>query len=436
MEKLLVVACLAALPVVSGIPLETSPATEPITIFQLDKQYVPVVRDSRIVMYKTAYFGTLFIGAPNPQKFTVVFDSGSGHLLVPSEACKSNTCGAHRQYIRNQSQSAVDIDHDGIQVDRNAEERDQVSIAFGTGEVLGDFVYELVCFKDHTGEIEYIASAHQDCVHMRVVTATQMSEEPFREFQFDGVLGLGLESLAVDPGFSLLGQMMRVGNVMQLRFGLFLSDSDAVPSEIAFGGHDQNRISEAPKWAEVVDPSLGFWQIRIKSVKVGDEYVSFCDDGTCVAIVDSGSSLLGVPRTQAQHMHWLLARKVTEGNAAVDCRDYPGPMVVFDLGEFAIEVGPKDYSRPAAMQVVSNKTDNSQVICRASLSPVDMGEAMSSKTFILGEPVLRKYYTVYDWAEQRVGFALARHEAPKVMVSNHQVLGAPSSIPTATVVQV
>jgi hypothetical protein len=33
------------------------------------------------------------------------------------------------------------------------------------------------------------------------------------------------------------------------------------------------------------------------------------------------------------------------------------------------------------------------------------------KLFILGEPVLHRYYTVYDWNKLKVGFALANNKA-------------------------
>eukprot|EP00971_Amphidinium_carterae_P119382 2364549-Amphidinium_carterae.1 len=49
-----------------------------------------------------------------------------------------------------------------------------------------------------------------------------------------------------------------------------------------------------------------------------------------------------------------------------------------------------------------------QLMCRGLLLPVDMAAPMQPRTFIWGEPLLRKYYTVYDAANYRIGFASAR----------------------------
>merc|ERR1712176_1066583 len=45
--------------------------------------------------------------------------------------------------------------------------------------------------------------------------------------------------------------------------------------------------------------------------------------------------------------------------------------------------------------------------CYPTLMPIDLPEPLGPKLFILGEPLLRKYYTVYDWGARRVGFGLA-----------------------------
>merc|ERR1712084_103180 len=123
---------------------------------------------------------------------------------------------------------------------------------------------------------------------------------------------------------------------------------------------------------------------------------------------DTGTSLLGVPKQIVQNTHWMLARKVLENyENGVDCREYPGPDIVFDFGNFELTVGPEYYSRPAALRVIQNQTNETQLICRASLLPVDQGPTLGPKAWILGEPVLRKYYTAYDWRQRQIGFALA-----------------------------
>jgi hypothetical protein len=45
--------------------------------------------------------------------------------------------------------------------------------------------------------------------------------------------------------------------------------------------------------------------------------------------------------------------------------------------------------------------------CRPKMMPVSMPEPLGPKLFILGEPVLHRYYSVYDWSNPRIGFGLS-----------------------------
>lgn len=448
----------AAVPVVDGLarPLIVDPKAVPessdrpppvdLVTIPLDKQYVPVLRNNRTVMYKTAYFGTIHVGLPNPQKFTVVFDTGSGHFIVPSKKCEFPACEHHAGYDRNLSASAMDLDHDGNEVPSDSE-RDQVAISYGTGEVVGEFSREAACFFRHDGETQEEALAkHSDCVQVRVVQATEMTEEPFMQFEFDGVLGLGLEALALDPEFSFYGQLTRSNPRLAPLFGVFIAKEDSDYSEISFGGHDPKRVSSELQWAKVAKPEHGHWQLTIRSIRVGNETVDLCDSGDCTAIADTGTSLIGVPKAYVQKMHWLLARKVEDdesppdGSGNLDCRKHEGPDIVFDLGDgLEINVGAEEYSRPAGLRVITNATGEEQLICRASLLPVEEIPSLGSKVFILGEPVLRKYYTAYDWKNQKIGFAPAvqpdRRDAGAA--ATHRVIGAPpDEVPEPTVVYI
>lgn len=403
---------------------------------QLDKQYVPVVRNGRTVMYKTAYFGNIFVGTP-AQPFSVVFDTGSGHLIVPSARCESASCALHRRYERSASNSAVDLDHDGKEVSAAAEERDQVSVAFGTGEVVGEFSRDTVCFRSHADD-EATAREHSDCTRARVVLATEMTEEPFSAFEFDGILGLGLESLALDPEFSFMGQWTRLNKKLDSLFGVFVSRNDDVASEITFGGLDSRRTSGELHWASVHRPEMGYWQLQIKNVTIGGEPLDLCQGGECVAIADTGTSLLGVPKDAAQNLHWLLARTVDHNPSEMDCREHKGPDIVFDLGGFQVTLTSEDYSRPAGLRVITKETNETEFVCRAQLLPVDEGPTLGPKAWILGEPVLRKYYSAYDWGNSRIGFAKSVQPAEaNGAPSAHRIVGKPPvDAPTPTVVYI
>jgi len=203
--------------------------------------------------------------------------------------------------------------------------------------------------------------------------------------------------------------MAKMNILPQSQFGFFLSRSDDVPSEISFGGHDESRVAEPLSWAKVIEPEKGYWQVPIKGIRIGGTSIPLCDSGKCVGIVDSGTSLIGVPSKSVRDFHLKLARKIQGEAEQIDCRHVGGPEMVFDLDGFEVSMGAEDYSRPAAMKVESSSTGKVQVVCRASLLPVDMGaDGGNPLTFILGEPLLRKYYTAFDWKQKQIGFALAK----------------------------
>merc|ERR1719401_2139649 len=247
---------------------------------------------------------------------------------------------------------------------------------------------------------------------------------------------MGLAALAVHDEFSFFGQMAKAHRLSKQQFGVFLSLDDAVPSEISFGGYDARRVAQAPNWLPVLNPELGYWQVKLDKVTVGGEPFALCD-GDCTAIVDTGTSLMGVPRQELTNFHWLLARRVLDQPSSLDCRQFPGPEVVFHFDGFNITVGPEDYSRPAALKIEDKAKNETQVICRSSLLPLDMPGEEGKKTWILGEPVLKRYYTTYDWEAQNVGFSVAVQPSPSEADANRHIIHGTggTDLPDASVVQ-
>merc|ERR1719453_112833 len=140
------------------------------------------------VVHKTAYFGNLQIGNP-AQTFAVVFDTGSGNLLVPANDCNSDACQAHEKFEQSHSSSVKEVSCDGMAADwATAAPRDEVTITFGTGEIWGRCLQDNICI----GTV---------CDRGSFIAATYESRNPFKSFAFDGVLGLGLLSMSQGPNF-------------------------------------------------------------------------------------------------------------------------------------------------------------------------------------------------------------------------------------------
>jgi len=379
---------------------------------QLNRHDVPIVKNGVTVAHKTAFFGNIYVGKPQ-KLFTVVFDTGSGHIILPSTSCTSQTCVEKRRYDSEASETAREVPRIGGLSPSNevagSKAREHVAITFGTGQVTGEFVSDTVC----------LSQSSSSCVDARFVTATQMTEDPFHSFKFDGVLGLSLARLSLTPEFNFFGQMANQSQVdFHPQFAVFLSSTPSVSSEISFGGYDKSRLAKPLQWAPVADPEYGYWNLKLKSVTVGEEKLAICESGGCRAILDSGTSLLGVPRTELRRMHRMLARVLPEDHGEVDCRHYEGPPILFDFGTFSITITAEDYSRmgPANMQVAGGGPNMKRDFCRASLLPVDLQAPLGPAAFILGEPVLRRFYTVFDYGRKQVGLGLAKQPAGNTIV--------------------
>ena len=204
------------------------------------------------IVHKTAYFGDIQIGEP-AQTFSVVFDTGSGNLMLPSEYCGSHTCHSHRRYDSTKSSTAADINFDGTRLQSADDPRDQVTVTFGTGEISGVFIEDNICL----GNI---------CQRGNFVAATDMTDDPFSAFSFDGVLGLALDEMSQGPEFNLMTRMAEQSHKFRAPlFSVYLSDNDG-ESEIAFGQIKREKYLGELFYVPVSKPS-GYWQIQIDDVE-------------------------------------------------------------------------------------------------------------------------------------------------------------------------
>lgn len=338
------------------------------------------------IVHKTAYYGTVDVGTPR-QSFTVVFDTGSGNLMIPSTHCQSHSCTMHRRFDSKASSTVEDMQADGSPVHPGAP-RDELTVTFGTGEISGVFLQDDVCI----GSL---------CANVRFVGATAETDDPFSSFNFDGVLGLALPQMAQGPDFSVMDHLVNSKALKQPIFSVFLSDSESEASEITFGDIKQERMVSSMVW-QPVSRDTGYWQVQIKDIAINNQPASLCTD--CQVAVDTGTSQLAGPTD-------VITALSTKLEVRPDCSNFANlPDLGFVMGDSILNLKPTDY------------IDKSDRGCEVALMPLDVPPP-NGPLFILGDPFLRKYYTSYDRANSRVGFASARHndiaiaEASTLLVS-------------------
>merc|ERR1719446_1790824 len=120
---------------------------------------------------------------------------------------------------------------------------DQATIGFGTGEITGGFVKDKVCLgpAENSEEAALLQGeqANPPCLDVALIMAIEMSAQPFKSFAFDGILGLGLNSLALSPSFSFF-DVLTQGNGGSPHFAVYLTEAeDGEESEVAIGGYNE-----------------------------------------------------------------------------------------------------------------------------------------------------------------------------------------------------
>jgi phytepsin len=215
--------------------------------------------------HKTAYWGEISMGTP-AQTFTVIFDTGSGNLILPANDCDSAACKRHKMYDPKGSSSSKKIEDAGGNPSAGVEmDGGHATITFGTGEVEGNFYEDNFCLGD-------------SCTTARFVGATRETDQPFMSTEFDGILGLGFSDLSMGPGFNLVEDLKKSGSLPKNQFSLYLSDDG--DSEITFGGYKPEYLQSNIVWATVERQS--YWQVSIDDVTFNNVPTGLCGTSGCL----------------------------------------------------------------------------------------------------------------------------------------------------------
>ncbi|XP_019098210.1 PREDICTED: aspartic proteinase A3-like [Camelina sativa] len=217
------------------------------------------------------YYGDITIGTP-PQKFTVIFDTGSSNLWIPSTKCYlSVACYFHSKYKASQSSTYK----------KNGK---PASIRYGTGAIAGYFSYDDVKVGD-------LVVKEQEFIE-----ATSEPGITFLLAKFDGILGLGFKEISVGNSTPVWYNMVEKGLVKEPIFSFWLNRNPKDPEggEIVFGGLDPKHFKGEHTYVPVTHK--GYWQFDMGDLQIAGKPTGYCAKG-CSAIADSGTSLLTGPST-------------------------------------------------------------------------------------------------------------------------------------------
>ncbi|KAM3877820.1 pepsin A-like [Diretmus argenteus] len=162
---------------------------------------------------------------------------------------------------------------------------------------------------------------------------------------WDGILGLAFPGLSVETGTTVFENMWSQGVIPQNLFSMYLS-----------------------------------------SITINGNTVA-CS-GSCEAVVDSGTSLIIGPSKDINNINgWVGAYTDQSGSAIVGCSNTDVmPDIVFNINGYSFSLPPSAYVMKSGSS------------CRTGLEP---------GVWILGEVFMRHFYTVFDFSNNRVGFAQA-----------------------------
>lgn len=316
------------------------------------------------VIHKTAYWGTIKMGTP-AQEFKVIFDTGSGNLILPAASCDMPGCDPHKKYDPKKSTTAKTV--------VNERGEGSTEISFGTGQISGDYIEDKFCVG---GSI---------CSQVRFIAASEESPEPFEETPFDGIMGMGFNDLSMGKGFNIVDDLNDSGQMPQGQFSVFLVDEGE--SEIVFGGYRSEVIASDIVWATVSHQS--YWQVKIEDITFDNKPTGLCGE-SCQVAVDTGTSMLAGPSDLVDKLNDKLSAKE-------DCSNFASlPQLGFQIGDKVLNLDPEDYM------------DKSEGDCSFSVMSLDVPPP-KGPLFIFGDPFLRRFVTIYDRPGPRVGFAVAKH---------------------------
>lgn len=251
-----------------------------------------------------------------------------------------------------------------------------MSIQYGSGAISG--------FLSN----DSVTVAGLDVKNFTFGEVTSLSGLGFIVGQFDGILGMGFNSISIDKLPTLMDLIAEQKLLENSEFSFYLTkQAGAAGSSLTLGGVDPSVYTGDFNYHPLISET--YWVIGMEGFKVNGQLVEIK-----AGIVDTGTSLIVGDSSVINP----ITAKI--GEVKSDCSN------LSTLPDVTVQIGGIDYVLTAKDYVL-------QVSAGGASECVNgfMGMAMPAqlkKAVILGDVFIKTYYTVFDLDKKRVGFATAK----------------------------
>jgi cathepsin D len=266
---------------------------------------------------------------------------------------------------------------------------------------------------------------------------------------FEAIVGMAYPALAekgVTPVFDeMINQKLLKHNMFAFYLTSKQADNMGMLSDLTFGYYDTAKFKNDIHWNDIKFKYM--FGVKLDDVKFNGKSAGLCDSRECLITFDSGTSLMSMP-TFATKM--LAAAKIPTSSNVTPCssaqqfgdmtlviggKDYTlsneewmfpaqqiqlsqggsqltkfaklgplGPQMMTQIDESAFEDKPESSTLVESEESRSHHTKETPVMaCASTIMTMDIAKKM----FLVGDVFMRKYYTIFDRENDRVGLAEA-----------------------------
>ncbi|KAL1979955.1 hypothetical protein VTN96DRAFT_4863 [Rasamsonia emersonii] len=385
-----------------GANLQTLPLKKVPKLRQRDNHYAVVMGNAPTVANSMAidedghdysYFSVVNFGSKNKEMW-MLLDTGGTNTWVFGSDCTAQACEVHNTFGSGDSTS---LKTTGT----------SFNVGYGTGTVEGVLANDTVSFAGFNLQLTFGLANN--------------ASDDFLNYPMDGILGLGRSDSSAIGTPTVMDVIADNKFLKSNVVGISLQrNSDGTKDgEITFGGVDTSKFRGDIVYTSTI-PNNDRWEIPVQDAGVDGKACNFTGKS---AIIDTGTSYILLPPADASAIHALIPGSSPAGeNFNVPCKSTAE--VQFTFSGITYSISPKDYV---------GSPDSSGTTCVSNIVGV---QTFGPNDWLLGDVFLKNVYTVFDYDNNRIGFAgrpgsTAPTGTPTTSATTGTVSGNPTAAPAS-----